>query len=419
MKKFASAILVASILLGGCTTQENNVQASTKVSYVYKDVSTKHPAYYHIKSLKTMNILDTIDGKFMPDSPMKRKDLAKLLIKANKLNIDNTDITPLKASDVNSKDSSYKYIQAAVHYGYFKNETKFRPDANVTMAEFSMAITKSFKLKGAYPYTVKGVTSTEYKPYILTMLANEVTIKDETINFNQSGAVKRGDVAIYVNKFLKKMNLKENRRKYASKTTSIDNWDVVNGAIKHTEKKTNNGYAQTKFNPLINQQMMNVMNVLLPQKLTTGLTFMPAQDSTDSSTYSISYLEKLAGLQSGNSYFQYIFFEDTYATVDFSTPNFSKKGTVKLFISPLYKDYSKLKKGTYADSDKLKALKDSLNAMYGTTKGQAVFNSIYPEYVKYIKSDKPLKFKMTKYVQDLRLDIFSYGTGPIVTFSKK
>lgn len=418
MKKILLILLSACLFLGACSF-EKNAKASTKYTYIYKDVSNAHWAYYQIKHLKDKKILDTIDGVFKPDSAMTRADVAKLLVKANNLNIDNTQLKDIKATDVCTSDKNFKYIKTAVNNEYFQDSTSFRPNSSITLAELSMALVKAFNLKGTYPYTVSGATSGTYKTYISTMLANELVIKSEDIKFDQTHKVTRAEVASYVDKVLSKNTLYQKRRTYASKTTSINNWDVVNGAIKFTDKKTNNGFAQTKFNPLINQQMMKLMNVLLPQKLTTGLTFMPAEDSTDNSTYSISYVEKLAGLQSGNSYFQYIFFEDSYANVDFSTPTFSKKGTVKLFISPLYKDYTKLKKGTYADADKLKALKDSINTMYGTSKGQAVFNAIYPEYIKFIKSDKPLKFKMTKYIKDLRLDIYSYGTGPIVTFSKK
>lgn len=416
MKKILLILLTACLFLGACSF-EKNAKASTKYTYIYKDVSNAHWAYYQIKHLKDKKILDSVDGKFKPDSAMTRADVAKLLVKANNLNIDNTQLKDIKATDVSTSDKNFKYIKTAVNNEYFQDSTSFRPNSSITLAELSMALVKAFNLKGTYPYTVSGATSGTYKTYISTMLANELVIKSEDIKFDQAHKVTRAEVASYVDKVLSKNTLYQKRRTYEAKTTSIKEWDVVNGAIKSFEKKDNNGFASIKINPLINKQMIAVSSTLMNSKYVTSLSY---NSSFGQNTYFVGYMDSLGGQFTGNYYFNYIFFENMYVRTNALKTSSTKKGIISLHLNPLYVNYNKLKKGTYADEDKRIAFYNSLLALYGKTTGKSVYNSIYPEYVKYIKSTNGLENKtLTKYVSSTQIDIAYLHDGMHVTFSKK
>lgn len=416
MKKILLILLSACLFLGACSF-EKNAKASTKYTYIYKDVSNAHWAYYQIKHLKDKKILDTIDGVFKPDSAMTRADVAKLLVKANNLNIDNTQLKDIKATDVSTSDKNFKYIKTAVNNAYFQDSTSFRPNSSITLAELSMALVKAFNLKGTYPYTVSGATSGTYKSYISTMLANELVINTEDVKFYQTKKVTRAEVASYVDKVLSKNTLYQKRRTYKAKTTPIKDWDAENGAIKFYTRKANNGYAGTKYNPLINKQMMAVSSAVLNSKYFTSVTYL---EDLGENSYSIAYIDNPLGMYNGNFYFQYVFYENMYVEANPLKKNSPKKGMITLHLNPLYVNYNKLKKGTYADDDKKQAFYNSVIGLYGKDKGKLVFNQIYPEYAKYIKDDNGLEDKyLTKYVSNIQIDIFYLHDGMYINFSQK
>ncbi|MFF5995856.1 S-layer homology domain-containing protein [Lysinibacillus sp. KU-BSD001] len=104
----------------------------------FLDVPPTHPYYEAITKLYTAGIIDGSNGKFRPDEPLTRAQLAKVL--TNVLGLEETQTTAFQ--DVPVHDSFNGFIGALVEAGIttgYGNET-FRPNALVTRQHFAVFI---------------------------------------------------------------------------------------------------------------------------------------------------------------------------------------------------------------------------------------------------------------------------------------
>lgn len=114
----------------------------------YPDLSESHWAYNDMVTLVELDIFKP-EGKYEPNKPLTRGEMAQILVKTFELN-------SIKAStfkDVTREDKAFKEIQILASNGISSgySDGTFRPDANVTRAEFavfmSRAMNEAFKLE--------------------------------------------------------------------------------------------------------------------------------------------------------------------------------------------------------------------------------------------------------------------------------
>jgi competence protein ComEC len=110
----------------------------------FHDVSSKHWAYYSIGAVSEAHIMGGYeDGSFKANDPISRAELATLLVRAYELSGKDT----LTFTDVKSSHWAYGAIQILVKNditGGYPDNT-FRPNNNVTRAEFATFLTRIIK----------------------------------------------------------------------------------------------------------------------------------------------------------------------------------------------------------------------------------------------------------------------------------
>ncbi len=100
-------------------------------------------------------------GKFAPNTPLSRNDMAKTLSIAFNLDVDKYANLTIPFTDVSPKDPYYKYIAAIYYNGITKgdeNGTKYNPTKSVTRAQFASFIARSKEDKYKLDLPVQGVT---------------------------------------------------------------------------------------------------------------------------------------------------------------------------------------------------------------------------------------------------------------------
>ncbi|MFJ7734765.1 S-layer homology domain-containing protein [Lysinibacillus sp. NPDC097287] len=99
----------------------------------FSDVPTSHPYYDAITKLQQAGIIDGSNGKFNPNEPLTRAQLAKILVLAFGLTPGGTSTF----QDVPTTHWSYDYIAALADVGIALGDNgNFRPDEPVTRAQF-------------------------------------------------------------------------------------------------------------------------------------------------------------------------------------------------------------------------------------------------------------------------------------------
>lgn len=108
----------------------------------YPDLKPTHWAYNEIAAIHNIGIL-TPEGNFKPDAPVTRAEMADILVKTFSLN----SITAVKFTDLSRNHWAYQSINTLAGSGITNGypDGSFRPDANVTRAEFAALMTKLMK----------------------------------------------------------------------------------------------------------------------------------------------------------------------------------------------------------------------------------------------------------------------------------
>ncbi|MGO4889573.1 S-layer homology domain-containing protein [Anaerobacillus sp. MEB173] len=111
----------------------------------YKDVSENHPQYYAIAKLTQAGIFEGTNGRFHPEQPISRAEMAKILVKTFSL----TGETAIDFKDLPEKHWAHEYIQILavnnITTGY--TDKTFRPNQPVTRAETAIFISRTIKIK--------------------------------------------------------------------------------------------------------------------------------------------------------------------------------------------------------------------------------------------------------------------------------
>ncbi|MCT6818812.1 MAG: S-layer homology domain-containing protein, partial [Lysinibacillus fusiformis] len=119
---------------------------STTKDSSFKDVSKGHYAYSAIAAVEQAGIIKGQEaGKFNPNGQLSRAEMAAILTRAYKL----TGTSKVSFTDVKSTHWAYSNIQALVANdltGGFPDNT-FRPDAQITRAQFASFLNRCLSLK--------------------------------------------------------------------------------------------------------------------------------------------------------------------------------------------------------------------------------------------------------------------------------
>ncbi|MFP3918125.1 N-acetylmuramoyl-L-alanine amidase [Lysinibacillus telephonicus] len=119
-------------------------------------------------------------GKFAPNTPLTRNEMAKTLSKAFNLDVEKYANLTVPFTDISPKDPYYKYIAAIYYNGITKgNETgtKFNPNEPVKRSQFASFIARSAEEKYRLDLPVQGVTVPNEEDAI-------GTVKSTTDNLN-------------------------------------------------------------------------------------------------------------------------------------------------------------------------------------------------------------------------------------------
>lgn len=108
----------------------------------YPDLSPNHWAYNEIAAIHALGIL-TPEGMFQPDLPVNRAEMADMLVKT----FDVHSITAVKFADMSRDHWAYESVNTLAGKGVASGypDDTFRPEANVTRAEFVVLMTKLMK----------------------------------------------------------------------------------------------------------------------------------------------------------------------------------------------------------------------------------------------------------------------------------
>lgn len=109
----------------------------------FSDVSSSHPYYEAIASLQQAGIIDGLNGRFNPNEPVTRAQMAKIVVLALKVEPSGTSTF----QDVPLAHWSYAYIAALEELGIVQGDNgKFNPNEPVTRAEFVAMLYRALNL---------------------------------------------------------------------------------------------------------------------------------------------------------------------------------------------------------------------------------------------------------------------------------
>lgn len=109
----------------------------------FSDVSSSHPYYEAIASLQQAGIIDGLNGRFNPNEPVTRAQMAKIVALALKVEPSGTSTF----QDVPLAHWSYAYIAALEELGIVQGDNgKFNPNEPVTRAEFVAMLYRALNL---------------------------------------------------------------------------------------------------------------------------------------------------------------------------------------------------------------------------------------------------------------------------------
>lgn len=168
----------------------------------FSDVPATHWAYKDIQFMVDRGIISGLgDGKFGPDSPARRCELAVMLVKA--LNLPTEGLTA-NFTDVPKSHWAYAEIAAAQNAGIISGFPggKFNPNEYVTRGQMASMLVKAYGLQrnnGSADF--KDVTP-QYWAYdaIQKLADNHISKGYQDQTFRPASSVRRAEVAVFLAK---------------------------------------------------------------------------------------------------------------------------------------------------------------------------------------------------------------------------
>jgi hypothetical protein len=170
-------------------------------NYKFKDVNDSHSHSASIYKLANRQIIKGYkDGTFRPNEQVTRGQVASIITSI--LNIDTTNVPNPGFADVTTANSHYTGIAALVNAGVLSGygDGSFLPNAPLTRGQMAKILVKAFQFKetGSATTPFVDVNNSEYINFINTLYELGITKGTTQSTFSPNAPVKRGQLASFV-----------------------------------------------------------------------------------------------------------------------------------------------------------------------------------------------------------------------------
>lgn len=198
MRKLLPALL-ALLLVFSMSVQ------STFAAVSFKDVDTGYWASKVIEQYSKQGIINGFeDGTFRPEAPVTRAQAAVMLARALELDVENAKAVSYK--DVDAKHGAYKAIAAVTNAGIMSGfEGKFNPQKPLTRGQMATILAGAFDLVGEGKANFKDVTK-KHANYaaIDALFAHAVTTGYDDQTFKPNKPTTRAHFVVFLSRILDK-----------------------------------------------------------------------------------------------------------------------------------------------------------------------------------------------------------------------
>jgi hypothetical protein len=142
----------------------------------FKDVPTRYWAKADIENLVSLGgITGYKDGTFKTEAPVSRLQAAAMIVRSLGLSTKNRPNPQLQ--DVKPGQYGYEIIATVIDEGIFSGSNgRFHPEAPLTREQMAKILVNAYHLTGEDDVRFQDIDSTQWsRPYIATLLANQVT----------------------------------------------------------------------------------------------------------------------------------------------------------------------------------------------------------------------------------------------------
>ncbi|MFD2445147.1 S-layer homology domain-containing protein [Bacillus sp. CGMCC 1.16607] len=171
----------------------------------FSDVPEKYWASDEIEFLaKSAIIQGYSNGKFAPNSKIKRMEMAIMIAKAKQISLLNSQDPQLK--DLKANDKNYDIVKAVMAEGYFDEVIKnheFLPNKYVTRAEMATILARAYDLKGTSSIVFKDVHQSSFAHNAIQALAkNQISLGYPDQTFRPNELITRAQFSVFMAKTL-------------------------------------------------------------------------------------------------------------------------------------------------------------------------------------------------------------------------
>jgi hypothetical protein len=182
--------------------KDNNKSASILNMPSFKDVSSNHWAKEDIYNLVSLGVITGYqDGTFKPEAPVSRLQAAMMIVRSLGLSTKNRPNPQLE--DVKPGQYGYDVIATVVDEGIFSGSNgRFNPDAPLTREQMAKILVNAYRLTGEEEVRFRDISPSQWsRPYIATLLANQVTQANGLFRPNERTT--RAQFVAFVNRSLR------------------------------------------------------------------------------------------------------------------------------------------------------------------------------------------------------------------------
>jgi hypothetical protein len=195
-------ILFIATLVSVVTVPAIAVQAQTPGTESFTDVSSSNPYYGMIHEMRDELIIKGYtDGTFKPNLSISRKHVAALLERVLPLEPEKDAV---EFKDVPASHPYYKAIQKAQQAGIFDGDVdgKFHPEAPLTRVQMAKVLDLAFKLEVKETYDFPDVPTSHWgNEHVRALYSNGITTGDKGY-FKPNEAVTRQHYAVFLHQAL-------------------------------------------------------------------------------------------------------------------------------------------------------------------------------------------------------------------------
>lgn len=167
----------------------------------FTDVSDSYSLAIEINYLADKGIIGGYeDGTFRPSSPIAKKHIARMLVKA--LNLPKDNLKNPNYADIPTTHLYYEDIAAAYTAGLFGDATNFKPDSSISRAFMAKILATAFNLKSiadnAVTYKDVPTSSEFYSPIQLVTMNNVAKGYSEDGTFRPDKLITRAHFSAFL-----------------------------------------------------------------------------------------------------------------------------------------------------------------------------------------------------------------------------